>query len=118
MAFDKNKYDQEYNKAHIRRKFIPFNDNNPDDCLMLECLEQQGNVTQYIKQLIRDDMKRGVWNFFEEPDEYYHYECSNCGEWLSPGVWDTNTKPYDAGFIFCPYCGVKMTDSLSKRLSE
>ena len=57
MAFDKNKYDQEYNKAHIRRKFIPFNDTKPEDAELLEWLAQQGNVTQYIKGLIRDDME-------------------------------------------------------------
>ena len=62
MPFDKNKYDQEYNKAHIRRKFIPFNDNNPDDCLMLEWLATKGNVTQYIKSLIMEDMERDESN--------------------------------------------------------
>ena len=62
MPFDKNKYDQEYNKAHIRRKFIPFNDTNPDDCLMLEWLATKGNVTQYIKSLIMEDMERDESN--------------------------------------------------------
>lgn len=57
MPFDKNKYDQEYNKAHIRRKFIPFNDTKAEDAELLEWLAQQGNVTQYIKGLIRDDME-------------------------------------------------------------
>ena len=55
MAFDKNKYDQEYQKAHIRRKFVPFNDTNPDDCVMLEWLATKPNVTQYIKDLIMQD---------------------------------------------------------------
>ena len=55
MAFDKTKYDQEYQKAHIRRKFIPFNDTNPDDCVMLEWLATKSNVTQYIKDLIMQD---------------------------------------------------------------
>lgn len=55
MAFDKSKYDQEYNKLHIRRKFIPFNDTNPDDCVMLEWLATKPNVTQYIKDLIMQD---------------------------------------------------------------
>ena len=58
MAFDKTQYDIDYAKAHVKRKFIPFNDQNPDDSEMLSWLEEQGNVTQYIKQLIRDDMTR------------------------------------------------------------
>ena len=62
MAFDKNKYDQEYNKAHIRRKFIPFNTAKPEDQLLLAWLESQDNVTAYIKGLIRADMERGAQN--------------------------------------------------------
>ena len=58
MAFNKGQYDQQYNKEHIRRKFIPFNDRNPDDSELLAWLDQQENVTQYVKQLIRDDMTR------------------------------------------------------------
>ena len=58
MAFDKAKYDIEYTKAHIKCKRIPFNDMVEDDKELLEWLEQNGNVTQYIKQLIRDDMER------------------------------------------------------------
>ena len=60
MAFDKSQYDQEYNKAHITRKFIPFNDTVQDDAIMLEWLASRGNVTQYIKGLIRDDMARNA----------------------------------------------------------
>ena len=58
MAFDKNRYDQEYNKAHIKRKFIPFNDTVPEDMELLKWLDLKRNVTQYIKQLIREDMQR------------------------------------------------------------
>ena len=58
MAFDKGKYDQEYNRAHIRRKFIPFNDTVPEDAELLAWLSTKMNVTQYVKQLIRDDMTR------------------------------------------------------------
>ena len=57
MAFNKSEYDKEYNKAHIRRKFIPFNDTNPDDVELLAWLDQQDNVTQYIKGLIKDDIE-------------------------------------------------------------
>ena len=66
MAFDKNKYDQEYNRAHIRRKFIPFNDTNPEDAELLAWLGQQGNVTQYVKRLIREDMESKQIVFPEE----------------------------------------------------
>ena len=59
MAFNKGQYDQEYNKAHITRKFIPFNDQNPDDAELLSWLSGVDNVTQYVKQLIRDDMRKG-----------------------------------------------------------
>ena len=58
MAYNKSKYDQEYAKAHITRKFIPFNDQNPDDAELLSWLSGKENVTQYIKGLIRDDMTR------------------------------------------------------------
>lgn len=58
MAFNKAKYDVEYTKAHIKCKRIPFNDMVDDDKELLEWLEQNDNVTQYIKQLIRDDMNR------------------------------------------------------------
>ena len=58
MAFDKGKYDQEYNRAHIRRKFIPFNDTVPEDAELLAWLSTKANVTQYVKQLIREDMAR------------------------------------------------------------
>lgn len=56
MPFEKSKYDQQYNRDHITRKFIPFNDTNPEDAELLAWVNNQGNVTQYIKQLIREDM--------------------------------------------------------------
>ena len=58
MAFNKGQYDIQYAKEHIKRKFIPFNDNNPDDSDLLAWLATKDNVTQYIKKLIREDMKR------------------------------------------------------------
>lgn len=56
MSFNKGKYDVEYAKAHIRRKFIPFNDTNPEDAELLAWLATKDNVTAYVKQLIRADM--------------------------------------------------------------
>ena len=58
MGFDKGKYDQQYAREHITRKFIPFNDTVPDDKAMLDWLAAHGNVTQYIEGLIKDDMNR------------------------------------------------------------
>ena len=57
MAFDKAHYDKEYNKLYIKRKFIPFNITNRDDAELLKWLDCKGNVTQYVKDLIRADMK-------------------------------------------------------------
>lgn len=66
MQFDKGKYDQEYNRKNIKRKFIPFNIQNPDDAELLAWLGQQGNVTQYVKRLIREDMESKQIVFPEE----------------------------------------------------
>lgn len=56
MAFDKGKYDKGYAKEHITRKFIPFNDTVSDDKELLAWLDTVGNVTKYVKNLIREDM--------------------------------------------------------------
>lgn len=58
MPFDKSKYDKEYNKDHIRRVFIAFNDANPEDQELLSWIDQHGNKTQYLKNLVRDDKAR------------------------------------------------------------
>ena len=57
MAYIKSEYDKEYAKTHITRKFIPFNDTVPEDVELLEWLATKGNVTQYVKQLIRADFE-------------------------------------------------------------
>lgn len=58
MPFNKSQYDTEYNRRHVRRKFIPFNDQNPEDVELLSWLATKDNVTAYVKGLIRDDMNR------------------------------------------------------------
>ena len=58
MPFDKSTYDKEYAKEHIKRKHIPFNTSIPDDSEMLEWLSSKGNISQYVKELIREDMKK------------------------------------------------------------
>ena len=57
MAFNKGDYDKQYAKDHIKRKFIPFNDTNPLDAELLAWLATKGNVTAYVKQLIKDDLE-------------------------------------------------------------
>ena len=57
MPYNKAEYDKEYAKTHITRKFIPFNDTVPEDVEMLAWLSTVGNVTQYVKQLIRSDLE-------------------------------------------------------------
>ena len=107
MAFDKKQYDKKYNAENTTRKSLVFNKKDPEDRILLEYLNAKGAraANEYIKELIRDDMKTGVWYFFEEPDEYYHYECSECGTWFSPVDWDKDKYKH------CPHCGVKMSDS-------
>lgn len=58
MAFNKSAYDKQYNRDHVKRLFVPFNDKIPEDAEMWDWLKKVGNKTQYIKQLIRDDMNR------------------------------------------------------------
>ena len=62
MAFNKTKYDVEYAKKHVKRKFIPFNDQNQEDAELLSWLNRQDNVTQYIKRLILEDMHLKKWD--------------------------------------------------------
>jgi cation diffusion facilitator CzcD-associated flavoprotein CzcO len=58
MAFDKKAYDMDYAKQNITRKHIPFNLTNKEDADLLAWLNKQGNVTQYVKRLIREDIAR------------------------------------------------------------
>ena len=54
----KARYDMEYARKNIRRKEIPFNLTQPEDEELFRYLESQENFTQYIKNLIREDMER------------------------------------------------------------
>ena len=58
MAFNKGAYDKQYAKEHIKRKFIPFNDTDPEDMMLLDWINKQPNVTQYVKKLVAEDMKK------------------------------------------------------------
>lgn len=58
MAFDKSKYDTNYNQEHVIRKVIGFNENNPEDQKILAHLNRQPNYSKYIKNLILEDIKK------------------------------------------------------------
>ena len=53
----KAQYDMAYARKNIRRKEIPFNLTQPEDVELFRHLESMENVTEYIKNLIREDMK-------------------------------------------------------------
>ena len=55
---EKYQYDQQYLREHVFTKRVPFNDTNPEDTELLTWVNAQGNFTQYIKRLIREDMER------------------------------------------------------------
>lgn len=60
MAFDNKAYQNEYHKS-MKNKLISFNPNSPEDMEIWEFLmsKGKGNVSPYIKKLIRDDMNKG-----------------------------------------------------------
>ena len=49
-----------------------------------------------------DPLKHGHWVFYEEPDGYYHSECSECGQWCDEDVF------LKGKWHYCPNCGAKM----------
>lgn len=54
-SFDNRAYQNEYHKA-MKSKLITFNPAKADDMDLWEYIQSKGNVTGYIKKLIRDDM--------------------------------------------------------------
>lgn len=51
-----------------------------------------------------DPVKHGHWLFYEEPDGYYHSECSECGQWCDEDVF------LKGKWHYCPNCGAKMDE--------
>lgn len=49
-------------------------------------------------------VKHGHWLFYEEPDGYYHSECSECGQWCNEDVF------LKGKWHYCPNCGCKMDE--------
>ena len=51
-----------------------------------------------------EEVKHGHWLFYEEPDGYYHTECSECGQWCDEDVF------LKGKWHYCPNCGAKMDE--------
>ena len=49
-------------------------------------------------------IKHGHWLFYEEPDGYYHSECSECGQWCDEDVF------LKGKWHYCPNCGARMDE--------
>lgn len=49
-----------------------------------------------------EPVRHGHWLFYEEPDGYYHSECSECGQWCDEDVF------LKGKWHYCPNCGAKM----------
>ena len=58
-GFDNKAYQNEYHKG-MKNKLISFNPNSPEDMKIWDFLMEKGkgNVTSYIKKLIRADMQK------------------------------------------------------------
>ena len=54
----RTEYNNEYRKKYMKSKVIAFNTQHPEDIALLDWIKKQpeGGV-QYIKRLIREDMK-------------------------------------------------------------
>jgi hypothetical protein len=63
MPFNKLQYDRQYNAENTTRKSLVFNKKDPEDMMILDYLNSKGarRSNEYIKQLIREDMKRGIF---------------------------------------------------------
>ncbi len=53
---NKASYDMQYMHKNIRRKLIPFNMQNAEDKAIFDWLDDQENMTRYVKDLILADM--------------------------------------------------------------
>ena len=56
--FDKSKYDQQYMRANVVRRYISLNKTKKDDARILDRLTQEENYSQYIKDLILRDIDK------------------------------------------------------------
>lgn len=51
-------YDKQYMKENVVRKLLAFNMVNDRDRELLEHLNSKRNITEYIKKLIEEDMRK------------------------------------------------------------
>ena len=58
LKSEKLAYDREYVMKHQTQRKIIFNDQIPEDMEMLAWLDGKTNKNKYMKDLIREDMKR------------------------------------------------------------
>lgn len=83
-TFDNKVYQNEYHKG-MKTKLISFNPNSPEDMEIWDFLIEKGkgNVTPYIKGLIRDDMNqenrekaifKEIYDFIQGPCSTDTYE--------------------------------------------
>lgn len=58
--FDQQEYVKEYYRQNITRKVLNFNSQSEVDNALLEWLKSKENYSQYIKDLILEDMRRAT----------------------------------------------------------
>lgn len=95
--YDNKSYQNEYHK-NMKTKLISFNPNDSEDMALWDHLMNQGkgNVTPYIKQLIRRDMVMPPVHY---PPTRYSEELCGCPICKHEVTSDMNA---------CDFCGVKL----------
>lgn len=58
--FDQQKYVMDYYRQNITRKVLNFNSQSELDSVLLKWLNSKENYSQYIKELILEDMRRAT----------------------------------------------------------
>lgn len=58
--FDQQEYVKNYYRQNITRKVLNFNSQSEVDNILLEWLKSKENYSQYIKDLILEDMRRAT----------------------------------------------------------
>lgn len=73
--------------------------------------QEMWNVPDFVYESIQnaptvdaEPVRHGHWLFYEEPDGYYHTECSECGQWCDEDVF------LKGKWHYCPCCGAKMDE--------
>ena len=77
------------------------------DAVLLEDYMSMVRTVNKLTQALAESVKHGHWLFYEEPDGYYHTECSECGQWCNEDVF------LKGKWHYCPHCGAKMDDEMA-----